>query len=92
VPFAQVLTGVSVQRVEQSTTVTGDVSWAGHWTSDRQTNLFALQPGGGVGVLLTERVGVRVAADYRALFDFGEDSILHEFRVLTGFTFHWGAR
>ena len=31
-------------------------------------------------------------ADYRALFDLGEDSMLDGFRVLTGFTFHWGGR
>jgi hypothetical protein len=33
-----------------------------------------------------------MAADYRALFDIDEDSILHEFRLATGFTFHWGGR
>jgi hypothetical protein len=92
VPFAQLLTGISVHRVEQSTNVTGSVPWAGRSGVDRQTNLFGLQPGGGVGVLLTERVGVRVGADYRALFDFGEGSTFHEFRMLTGFTFHWGGR
>ena len=92
VPFAQVLVGVAHQRVRQSTTVTGDAPWTGQWGSSRQANRFALQPGGGVGVLLTERLGVRVAGDYRALFDTGDDTIVHEFRLLTGFTLHWGGR
>jgi hypothetical protein len=91
VPFAQVLVGVAQEHVRQSTTVTGDVPWAGQSSSNRQSNRFALQPGGGIGVLLTERLGVRVAGDYRALFEIDEDSIVHEFRFLTGFTFHWGA-
>jgi hypothetical protein len=90
VPFAQFLTGMAVRRHEQASTMTGSLN--AHWNSDTQANLLALQPGGGVGVLLTERLGVRAALDYRALFDISEDMILHEFRVVTGFTIHWGGR
>jgi hypothetical protein len=92
VPFAQVLAGIALQRVEQSTTVSGEAPWVGQWRTERQTNLFTLQPGGGLGILLTDRLGARVAADYRALFDVGDDAVFHEFRVLTGLTFHWGTR
>jgi hypothetical protein len=55
---------------------------------------FAVQPGGGVTVLLTERIGVRLAADYRTIIDWeeGDATYGHEFRVLSGFSLHWGGR
>jgi hypothetical protein len=76
-PFAQVLAGVAQRRLE---------SW--------EATDFAFQPGGGVTIFLAERVGVRLAADYRCIVDFDEDenSYWNEFRVLSGFTFNWGAR
>jgi hypothetical protein len=45
--------------------------------------------------LLTEHLGIRVAADFRSIIDFiggEENDYTNEFRFLTGFTFNWGAR
>jgi opacity protein-like surface antigen len=54
---------------------------------------FAFQPGGGVTIFLTERVGVRVAGDYRCIVDHDEEfTYTNEIRVVSGFTLHWGAR
>ena len=90
VPFGQFLAGVAHARAK----VTLPVEVGGSEFSDDATD-FAIQPGGGLTVLLTENVGVRVAGDYRCIIDFAgsdENQYTNELRFITGFTFHWGAR
>jgi hypothetical protein len=54
---------------------------------------FALQPGVGVTVYLTDRVGVRLSGDYRTLVEFDDGAYYtHEARLISGFTLQWGAR
>jgi hypothetical protein len=54
---------------------------------------FALQPGGGVDVFFTPRVGLRLQGDYRLLVA-GEtfDQALHEARASAGIVFTFGRR
>lgn len=93
VPFGQFLAGVERRRFEQTQRWMGDGPHGGPdtWSPPSATN-FAIQPGGGVTVLLTENVGVRAAGDYRCVIDIDDDDVRNEFRFLTGFTFHWGGR
>jgi opacity protein-like surface antigen len=93
VPYAQILVGVARLHV--------DTMFAGPYfpptthrviSSDTQ---LALQPGGGVSFLVTERLGIRVGADYRTIIDYtvgDANEYMNELRVLTGFTINWGAR
>ena len=94
-PFAQVLAGVAHLRLQQSETRTvpgpqGQPAGVGIWNPTSSD--FALQPGGGIAVYLTERVGLRIAGDYRWIIDADDDEVLNELRLLTGFTLHWGSR
>ena len=91
VPFAQILTGVAHMRVKSV------FSWPGPDvgnTIEEDATDFALQPGGGVTVYLTERVGARVAVDYRSIIDFADDGneYTNELRTIAGFTLQWGGR
>ena len=64
-------------------------------TLSNEATDFAFQPGGGVTIFLTDRVGVRLAADYRCIVDFvdgGDNTYSNEFRFVSGFTFNWGVR
>jgi opacity protein-like surface antigen len=88
VPFAQVLAGAAHVRVKPPTTVVGFTDLA-----DTQTE-FAIQPGGGLTVLLTQNVAVRGAVDYRRILNilnriFEDNS---EVRAAVGVVFGWGAR
>jgi hypothetical protein len=60
----------------------------------RATTDFALQPGGGLTIYLTDRVGVRLAVDYRTIIDFAEEDndYTNELRTIAGFTLQWGGR
>ena len=87
VPFGQFLAGVAVERRE-STSLWNGISSSGSTT----TNRFALQPGAGVTVYLTERVGLRAAADYRSMWEPDDAGFMSAFRVVTGFTLQWGGR
>jgi len=51
-------------------------------------NGFALQPGGGVDLALSRRVGLRLQSDYRYIRV--EEENLHEFRFATGVVFRFG--
>jgi opacity protein-like surface antigen len=87
VPFGQLLAGVA--HVRRETEMSGLYSSRGSALS----NQFALQPGAGVTVYLTDRVGVRVSGDFRSLMDVEDETeFTNEFRVVSGFTFQWGAR
>jgi hypothetical protein len=87
VPFVQVSAGAAHLRDRE--TVSGAYQYQGTRTATR----FALQPGAGFTVYLTDRVGVRFSGDYRTIIDFEEENdYINEFRLLTGFTLHWGAR
>jgi opacity protein-like surface antigen len=90
-PFGQVLVGVEHRRLEQTERwmdgTRGDYTW-----HSPDSTTFAIQPGGGVTVYLTETVGVRATLDYRAVIDVDDDDVRNELRVLTGFSFHWGRR
>jgi opacity protein-like surface antigen len=107
VPFVQVLTGLA--RVRSKTTGPDVISIAfspgnsapevrlGSDTVREETdNNFAIQPGGGVTVYLTENLGVRLAGDYRSMIDFNSfgngTHYNNQFRAMSGFTLHWGAR
>jgi hypothetical protein len=90
VPFGQVLVGA------------GHTRYKGHFdrplgnvtTFNASETDVALQPGGGVTLYVTDRIGVRLAGDYRWLMDYSDDEwdIQNEFRVMAGMTFGWGAR
>ncbi len=86
VPFAEVLAGAAHLRWSTDP-ATPDIT-------DTDTK-FALQPGGGVTVLLTENVSVRAAVDYRRIV-FTEDDEFEEdnsqVRAIAGVVFGWGAR
>ena len=92
VPFAQVLVGAATRRLQQTTTLAGEGPGAGVNTWKHSSTSFAIQPGGGLEVYLTEGLGVVVEGDYRSIIDQNDDSVWHELRVLTGFTFLWGRR
>lgn len=88
-PFAQVLAGTAHHRITGKAIMEGLNIGSTETTTD-----FALQPGGGLTVYLTESVGVRLAGDYRAVFfnDEGETYRQNQFRFLSGLTFGWGRR
>ena len=76
-PFGQVLFGVAY--------VNADIPLAGLSESDWE---FALQPGGGIDVVLSDRVALRFGLDARILF--GKPFVDHEtnqLRFTTGVTF-----
>jgi opacity protein-like surface antigen len=88
VPFAQVLAGAAQLRWK-SMEPTGGSDASGTDTK------FALQPGGGVTVLLTQNVSLRGAVDYRRIVftdadEFDEDN--SQVRATAGVVFGWGAR
>jgi hypothetical protein len=85
-PFAQMLTGVAhLRERREHSGLPNQFTWT--------TTQFALQPGIGLTVHLTDRVGVRFSGDYRTLIEFDDGAdYTHEFRLLSGFTFNWGAR
>lgn len=89
VPFAQVLAGTAHHRVTGKTSFEGVTIRATETMTD-----FAIQPGGGITVHLAESLGVRVAADYRAVFASvdGDTNRQNQFRFLTGLMFGWGRR
>jgi opacity protein-like surface antigen len=91
VPFAQILTGVAHLRAQVRLTpgIPGVVD-----TVEDSTTDFALQPGGGLTILLTDRVGVRLAGDYRSIINFAEEEndYTNEFRMIAGFSLQWGGR
>jgi opacity protein-like surface antigen len=82
VPFAEILAGAAHLRwkpTEPDATVTD--------------TKFALQPGGGVTVLVTQNVSVRGAVDYRHIVftdadEFDEDN--SQVRAIVGVAFGWG--
>lgn len=87
VPFAQVLAGAAHFRFSMTGAATPD--------ADGSDTQFAVQPGGGVTVLLTQNVGVRGAVDYRRIVFTGDDEDPEDdsqIRVIAGVVFGWGAR
>lgn len=83
VPFGQFLAGGANESVSEE----------GASTYSRSDNYLAIQPGGGVTILISDHVGVRVGVDYRLLFmPSDSDMNEHDFRLTTGFTFGWGVR
>jgi hypothetical protein len=90
VPFAQVLAGAAHARAKSA--VSGPPF--GNLTSKVSDTAWALQPGGGGTMYISERVGARVAADYRLIADHEDDEweTTNEFRVIAGLTFGWGQR
>jgi len=87
-PFAQVLAGAAHLRL--------NVKWSSGLTNGSETESttdFSIQPGGGLNVYLTDSVGVRLAADYRTIMDFEEDTTYqNQFRLASGLIFQWGRR
>jgi opacity protein-like surface antigen len=86
VPFAQVLAGAAHLRFNATDT---------SLDADGSDTKFALQPGGGVTVLLTPNASVRGAVDYRRIVfteddEFDEDE--SQVRFIAGVVFGWGAR
>ena len=91
-PFGQMLAGVAMHRLQQTETIMAGspVTGVSHWTPS--STKLALQPGGGVTVYLTERVGIRTAVDYCVTIDENDDDTRQEVRFLSGFTLRWGSR
>jgi hypothetical protein len=90
VPFGQVLVGVAQLRIKSIL----PAEFAGQQITETDWN-FAIQPGGGATVYLTERMGVRLAADYRSMIDFNSEDTndyYNALRVVSGFTLQWGGR
>jgi hypothetical protein len=75
VPFAQFLVGA----------VNGQASVLG--ASDSSTHL-AFQPGGGVDIMMSEKIGIRLQGDYRIIKSDGDTS--SEFRFAVGAVFGFG--
>ena len=90
VPFGQVLVGSAHRRskLDFGRPVNGMMML------NRSETDVALQPGGGVTIYLSDRVGLRLAGDLRWLMDYSDDewAIDREFRVMAGATFGWGAK
>ena len=80
-PFAQFLVGLARAG--------GGVDFLGVQISDAVTD-FAIQPGGGVDVRVTERLSARVGADYRRIFS--EDADGNELRFTGGIVLGFGSR
>lgn len=80
-PFAQFLVGVARAG--------GGVDFLGVQISDSVTD-FAIQPGGGVDVGLTDRLAARVGVDYRRIFS--EDADGNELRFTGGVVLRFGSR
>lgn len=76
VPFAQVLAGMA----------RAGASFLG---ASEDATEFAVQPGGGVDVRLTERFGIRVQGDYRIITS---DEHINEFRFAIGGVLGFGSR
>lgn len=87
VPFAQFLVGAAHARSK----VTFPVEMGGMREFKDSDTEFAIQPGGGVTVLLTRNVAVRGSFDYRRIF-IEEDEGISEVRGGVGFVFGWGSR
>jgi opacity protein-like surface antigen len=86
VPYAQVLAGVAHMRMKVTV-----LDMPGSITESATE--FAIQPGGGIGVYVTDNLGLRLGADYRSIIDFvknEKNDYSHEFRVISGFTLQWG--
>jgi opacity protein-like surface antigen len=88
VPFAQFLVGAAHARTR--VTVPFDIDARGEF-KENDTE-FAIQPGGGVTVLLTRHVAVRGALDFRQIYIDGLDDRTSEVRGGVGFVFGWGSR
>ena len=72
VPFAQFLVGMAHQQAS----VLGDSA---------SNTALAFQPGGGVDIMMSARMGIRVQGDYRIMRSEGETS--NEFRFAVGAVF-----
>jgi hypothetical protein len=84
VPFGQVLVGAA--RLSGGVTASGPAtSVLAVGAADTE---FALQLGGGVNLMTSENLGVRVGADYRRIFISGEGE--NEFRVVAGVVIPFG--
>jgi opacity protein-like surface antigen len=92
VPFAQVLAGAAHARAKVKMDFPDELGGFQQYSLSETD--FAIQPGGGVTIYLSDRVGVRLAADYRALVDFSDEEwdVASELRGMAGLTFGWGAR
>jgi hypothetical protein len=93
VPFGQLLVGVvHVRTAETPTALGAELGLEPEKTTD---NNLGIQPGGGVTVYLTEKMGVRLAADYRSMIDFNsteKNDYYNALRIVTGFTLQWAGR
>jgi hypothetical protein len=88
VPFAQFLVGAAHAR--SKVTFPFDLGGGSEYTENDTE--FAIQPGGGVTVLLTRHVAVRGALDFRQIYIDGLDDRISEVRGGVGFVFGWGSR
>lgn len=89
VPFGQFLVGAAHR------TMTGEAYYYSDGPrgfGDSNTHA-AIQPGGGVTILLPHDVGLRIGVDYRqVLLPAAYDSDARDVRFTTGFAFGWGVR
>jgi hypothetical protein len=90
VPYGQFLAGVAHLRLD--TQLPAALLGTTMTIKGRSTNV-AIQPGGGVTVYVTDRIGVRAGADFRSILDFvtdGPNDYTNELRFVTGFVVQWG--
>jgi opacity protein-like surface antigen len=81
-PYFQALAGLA--RLSYGVSV--DLFGFSESASDSVTE-FAVQPGGGVDILLSDSIALRVGGDYRRIF---AEEGANEFRLVTGVTFSFG--
>lgn len=83
-PFAQVLVGGINASADGSTSVTGGGTTIFSASGSESSTEFAMQVGGGVNVKMTDRIGLRVGADYIRIF---ADEGANAFRLGVGAVF-----
>lgn len=88
-PFAQILMGAVHASVSQSLDdPTASAADRAFFNATYGDTRFALQPGGGIGVQLTDHLGVRGQVDYRRIF--AADGGDNETRVAAGLVWRFG--
>lgn len=83
-PFGQMLVGLAMSEM--------DVSGTGFEPHSASDQAFAIQPGGGVDIPLTESVAARAMVDYRRIY-FGDDTGVggvNQMRVAVGLVIGFG--
>ena len=84
-PFGQFLVGAFHVSVSAEGTASAGGQTMTSSSDGESTTKFALQVGGGVNIMLSNKIGVRAGADYLRIFD--EDTDVNAIRVAVGAVF-----